>query len=54
MGKPVLGRKPFCRKAESPGIEGASPSKQRKKVAQTATGLLHEFFKLGSKASASQ
>lgn len=20
MGKPVLGRKPFCRKAESPGI----------------------------------
>lgn len=54
MGKPVPGRKPFYRKAESPGIRRAPPGKQKKRVAQTATGLFHEFFKVGSKVGASQ
>lgn len=53
MGKPVVGRR-HSAEGRVPWELGTAPGEQRRKVALAAAAhLLHEFFKLESKASAS-
>lgn len=56
MGKLVLGRKEgILQEGRVPlGIKGPFLAEQRRREAHTGADLLHEFFSLGSKGSASQ